>query len=321
MEKSTGNKRNTRELLKGTLCLIFGVLFSIPFFVFGVLQIMGLGITEGLGIIIGGPIVLGITIWFAISSFKDSKLPVQNQPVQSSKDLIFQESDQSTSSSQADEDFLVTMRYIQNSPFLHTDEIHPDFVQKYETHKVEYEAKVAIYEDTIKIQPQFTFPYLKLAELHREFGFFGKALQVYARATEVFGKTEEIALEVGLFYMDLRDIEGALELFEQILESNPTSWKALLQIGICYAMLGENKKAIEYTQCALKINQNNPDLLNNLGLFYYHDGQIEHSLTLLKQALSINPSHEGALRNYHMILNNNDAFAKEDMDGKKSLEE
>jgi len=272
-----------------------------------------LNITQGLGILIGGIIIIALALVFSIGTFKSLAKQSKNTHKNSIEKIIVKEQETVDTTTQVQNQNLTDTNLdymIKTVSAYSTDDIDPKFIQKYEQNKIEYNAKVAIYEGSIEAEKHFKFPYLKLAELHREYGFFKKALDVYAKAMEVFDKDAEIILEIGSMQMELGNFDGALMTFSTILETDPTSWQALMQMGLCYALMEDKKNAINYTQKALDSNPNNPDILNNLGLFYYHDNQIENAINILKQALSINPSHIGAIKNYQLVLSDKEALVR-----------
>ena len=371
------------------MCLAIGTIFALVLFIVGTNFMTMYGTSDGIGLIIGGVVVIVITLWFSIDIFKNrlrqvaTSTPIQSTSPELNTDGIASEPHELMQIGsqlmflKKFEDAKEVYKQIiakeehnafawkglgEASAFLDEYETAIDAFERYlhyrpdelpedvmdylilgplfskinkpnraimcfqkalridplskEAHyglliETKYKPQVLVFESAIEIEKSFKEPYLNLGKLHREFGFFEEALELYNKAFTEFGREDSDILNgfAGLLY-DQNKFTEALDVFQKIIELYPDHWEALGQMGQCYGYLKDTKKAIEYTQQALAINQNAPDLLNNLGLFYYHEDQIENALRTLKQVLIIDPTHEYAKKNIHLIKNDTEAIKR-----------
>ena len=108
-------------------------------------------------------------------------------------------------------------------------------------------------------------------------------------------------------YHKENNLNGAAELYNQILKINPNHSFALNNLGLIFNQLGENEKAKIYFEKAIITDSNYADPHNNLGIIFQDLGENKKAKDCYEKAIEINP------RNAHSHNNLGTLFA--DLDG------
>jgi tetratricopeptide (TPR) repeat protein len=135
-----------------------------------------------------------------------------------------------------------------------------------------------------------------LMDVHRVYGtvleangLYRQAIEEYQAAAEITPNLTFLYLRSGANYRRLRDIERALEAFDQAVRINrqtgiqdPTPYIA---IGRTYMQDGEFFIAARNLERALAIDEGNPEIFGFLGIIYYKARNYESSLEVLRCAV------------------------------------
>lgn len=135
----------------------------------------------------------------------------------------------------------------------------------------------------------------KTAEMWNLIGMIYMQRFQLSKAEEYMLKAIEISPNAYFFenlaklYLEKEDSEKAIELYSELLKTNPDNFNYLFNLASAYKLSKNNKKAIETYIKAGEVNPNNPDTFFNLGLIYDNDGKPEESIKYYKKALELNP--------------------------------
>ena len=133
----------------------------------------------------------------------------------------------------------------------------------------QYNLAISEYEKAIRIEPNFTFLYLRIGANYRRLAFDVQLRQGDAAALPVF--------EQSLEYFD-----KAVKINQQIGVNDPSPH---LSIARTYSQLGEFFIAAENVKTALEYEPTNPDIYGQLGVIYFRSRNYEGSIFSLKCAI------------------------------------
>lgn len=95
----------------------------------------------------------------------------------------------------------------------------------------------------------------------------------------------------GVIRYNEKDLNGAIQEYERVIELDPRNLEALNNLGVIYKDLGKYRESAEYFRKALSINPNSAKVHNNLGLIYYLRGDHGRALAEYKKALASDPDN------------------------------
>lgn len=116
--------------------------------------------------------------------------------------------------------------------------------------------------------------------------YYGEILEI----KDICSKDSNLANTVGVFFLDLEEIDLAKEFFK----INKEKEESCLNLGICFRLEKNFKKSLKYIKKAYKINKKSFNVLMNLAGLYAENLEIEKSIKYLKKALEINPNSSKA---------------------------
>lgn len=109
---------------------------------------------------------------------------------------------------------------------------------------------------------------------------------------------------------DTAQIEQALALAQQRLESEPSNPQVLGRVGSLLAVLGRPAEAVPFLERAVTIDPTNPEMVNNLGATLRAIGRGADAIPLLRRAVEIAPGYDDARYNLAGVLAKSGAYAE-----------
>ena len=106
------------------------------------------------------------------------------------------------------------------------------------------------------------------------------------------------------------NLQGALDLYNQLLEKDPNNEKAYNGIGTVFHQAGQFKKAIEYYKRVNQINPNHRNSLNNLGAAYRNIHNYQKAIESFEMAIKIDPNFIDAYTNIGITFNETGEYEK-----------
>jgi tetratricopeptide (TPR) repeat protein len=166
-------------------------------------------------------------------------------------------------------------------------------------------------------------------------GLHHKAERAFNRAWEIEPTSDQVALNLGILYLQQGKVQNASQFFHDAMRLNPKNDRALSGLATCELSLGKIQSAHDYWVRSLQLKVNNPkaifhlvkcaytlknyraacdllneyiqvapfnaDLLYSLAGLHYHLGEREDTHRVLNQIISIQPEHAGAKKLGGMI--------------------
>jgi eukaryotic-like serine/threonine-protein kinase len=112
------------------------------------------------------------------------------------------------------------------------------------------------HQRAIELDPNFAMAYLwvgydyfNLYELGRASEYFTKAFQLREHATE----SEKLSVTAAYYLLATGELEKAIEVNEERIQSYPREWEAYTNLGFAYGELGQYRKAVEVTRQPLGV--------------------------------------------------------------------
>ena len=111
-------------------------------------------------------------------------------------------------------------------------------------------------------------------------------------------------LDLAIRYIQKKDLQEAIKIYEKILIDHPNNFDANLNLGTIFAQSNNLKKASEFWTKAININPEVPDAHNNLASIYMRLGEYDKASKHIKEAIRINPKFSLAYNNLGMLKTN-----------------
>ena len=118
-----------------------------------------------------------------------------------------------------------------------------------------------LWENAIKLDPEYPMPYINIGNYFKDLKNFKKAEKYYLNGIELipddWGKNSSFAyLNLGKLYIDQKRYNKAEVALKQGIKINPKSFKSITELGNLFMDQQKNSQAIEKFKEALSINPN-----------------------------------------------------------------
>ncbi len=137
---------------------------------------------------------------------------------------------------------------------------------------------------------------IKRGQLQDALAAFNAAIKVHPNSSLPYYKIAEI-------YLQLDEYEKARDAFYAFLELEPNHITALNYVGFIYEQLNDYNNAVKYYERVLSISKDDLYALNHLGLAFKQLNQLDDAEATLLRALTLDPKCESpASENLHNYL-------------------
>ncbi len=103
---------------------------------------------------------------------------------------------------------------------------------------------------------------------------------------------QDILYNLGMCYTELGEPERAVETLSKCLQYYPHYANAHVALGFAYSRLDDDEKAMDHFERALEIEPSNPYALRNLGGLYGKKQDYGKAIQCLEKSFSINPDDQ-----------------------------
>jgi tetratricopeptide (TPR) repeat protein len=159
------------------------------------------------------------------------------------------------------------------------------------TQRKEYQVARDEFEIVTKMEDTLTSSWLDLGATYKHLNDLSNELNTYKEGLKRIKGLEsslKLKLALGSAYERNGDIEQAVEIFKDIIESDPENSKALNYLGY---MLADKGERLEYAkgliERALAIEPENGAFLDSYGWVYYKMGNLKEALKYLQKAAEL----------------------------------
>ena len=138
----------------------------------------------------------------------------------------------------------------------------------------EFEMAKEQFKMALRIDPYYTDAHNHLGVALRELGQFDKALEEFqaALADRGYREPEKIHLNVGHLYLERKQVQRAIDSFEQAVALNPNYLRAILSLGMAFSQAGQDSRARDNF---LKVVEMGPDTVEGRRAQQLLDGTVQ----------------------------------------------
>lgn len=157
--------------------------------------------------------------------------------------------------------------------------------------------RIALWEDSGKL---WTDAIIKYPHHHQAYflrgdfwamkGDYEKAKFDYSQAIRMNERAYRAINNLGLIYMEERELRYAISEFGRAIEINPDFYKPYLNRGIAYMRIGMNERALEDMGRAAMLKPDEPLVYYNRGLIYERVTDLERAVGEFTEAIKLAPS-------------------------------
>lgn len=124
-------------------------------------------------------------------------------------------------------------------------------------------------------------------EYDRSKSYLDSALFYLQKDKDIIKKNALENFSLGEVYIELNEINRAIEAYKDAIELNPDYEDAYFKLGKAYTIKGDYDTATDFFRKAVDIKPGEPPFLENLGTSLVETGNIDEAVYFLKKAISI----------------------------------
>jgi len=122
-------------------------------------------------------------------------------------------------------------------------------------------------------------------------GDFSSAIEIFERVLETHPTSAAAYHHMGRCYVRLGEFDRAIECLETAVRLGPNRIPARLDAGMLYLYMREIAKAKVQFLRALALDSSNVKAMSGLGMVHYHEKDLGKAISLFQDACALNPSH------------------------------
>lgn len=150
----------------------------------------------------------------------------------------------------------------------------------------ESKKEVAIFKELLEEEPDEAGNYYELAMAYLNHNEPKKALKILDKTEELIGINEEIVNQKKQIYLQLGDVDGAIQEIEKLIAAYPNNLDYYGNLAKIYEVNGFEEKAIALYEQMLTIDPEDPRPHLDLALYYRSKKEHKKSLYHLKEAMA-----------------------------------
>ena len=159
----------------------------------------------------------------------------------------------------------------------------------------QFQDALAAFNAAIKVRPNSSLPYYKIAEIYLHLEEYEKAKDAFISFLEIEPNHITALNYVGFIFENLNDYNSAAKYYERVLSISEDDLYALNHLGLAYKQLNRLDEAETQLRLALTLDPNceNPaceNLHNYLGLIYLLRGEIGDAIAELRRSIHLFPN-------------------------------
>lgn len=155
-----------------------------------------------------------------------------------------------------------------------------------------------MYEKAIKLDPNYAVAYAMLSRVHaclywdyydRSESRIGLARTMVDRALKLSPDLPDARLSLGIYYYSKMDYEPALDLFLEVLRTQPNNLEAIAAVAGVYRRQGMLEQALEYYMTAYKLDPRSNVKAFDVGLTYAMMRKYQQAISYLDKSIDLTP--------------------------------
>ncbi len=143
----------------------------------------------------------------------------------------------------------------------------------------------------IEVEQTNPGPFINLAFIARQNQEFDLALDYLKRAEKIDPSYNLLFANFGDLFLELKDYQNAMTMYQKLLQKNSKEIHALLGIGRVFLFTKQFSKAQEHFQQILAYDKMNKEALNNLGTTFHNSGKYLQAINYYQKSLKQEPEN------------------------------
>lgn len=145
--------------------------------------------------------------------------------------------------------------------------------------KQNYEASIIAYEAALRINPDYPKVHSELGVVYYHYQNDPRhAVKELQQAVALDSNFAEAFFNLGVIYMESKELSEAMKNFKQAIKSDPFYSDAYSSLGVCYYRQKKFAEAQENLELAILINPKSGQAHNNLAVVFYGTSNFEKAL-------------------------------------------
>lgn len=166
----------------------------------------------------------------------------------------------------------------------------------------EIDQAIAMYQESIKINPYHSEIRYGLADLLANRQRFDEALEQYRQAAAEDAGDFYPHEQMGGILQNFGRLDEAIDQYNQVIQLKPEFADAYSNLGNCYGMKGDSDNAIRCFAQAVKLRPDSAQNHRELGIGLANKGRWDEAIDQFQQALQLDPSDTQAQANLNSAL-------------------
>jgi len=192
-----------------------------------------------------------------------------------------------------------------------TDNVEHIFEKSYISHKDgRFSEAENGYRRILEIKPEWGQAMSALGILYLDQDLPDKALPLFEKAAGLNPPDLSACYQLGRLKQMANDHQGAIPLYQQMLEQQPEAGLVWNNLGVAYRETGNGEEAMESFRAAVRFAPEMAQAWNNLGVALDEKGQVEQALNAYQKAIELHPDYVSPHLNSGIILQKLDRFEK-----------
>lgn len=189
------------------------------------------------------------------------------------------------------------------------DHVEQIFQKSYISHKAGRlsEAEKG-YREILEIKPEWGQAMGALGILYLDQNLPDKAIPLFEKAAGLNPPDLSASYQLGRLKQMGNDHQGAIPLYQQMLEQQPEAGLVWNNLGVAYRETGKADEAMDSFRAAVRFAPEMAQAWNNLGVALDEQGQVEQALNAYEKAIDIQPDYVSPHLNTGIMLQKLERF-------------
>ncbi|HIP12423.1 MAG TPA: tetratricopeptide repeat protein [Arcobacter sp.] len=166
-----------------------------------------------------------------------------------------------------------------------------------------FDKAIEIFEELIKIAPNFSDPYANIAVIKKIQKDYKSSFEYLNKALKINPKNAQYHGNMGNLLREAKDYSKSIKAYLNAIKLNPKDAQNYNNLGITFEQAGDNNKAINAYKQAVKVDGTFAKAVNNIGVILYKQKKYQESADIFSIALKTDPTYYEVHSNKGACLN------------------